>query len=492
MTLQALRSRLDRMPMLKLLVPLAAGIALSGYGSLPLWFLAGAFLVSGTAALLLRSSAATVASLLTAGFAAAQLRTTEPDVPRGIHTAFEVRIEEAPSDRGRYTVTTAKVTAWRDPTRAVWRSSSSHVRLYTDSLTRVEAGERIVCRGTIRPFHGGSEGYRKLMQRRGFAGTLRLSEGSLFERRPATEQTLHRRAVDRLGRLPLPEEAAAVVQAMTTGNRNGLSETQRQTYSRSGLSHLLAVSGLHTGIVFALANLLLWWLPLLRRGHLLRNLLATAAVWSFVATAGFPPSAIRAAVMCTFLQASLASGSEYVALNSLAAAATGMLLWNPAWIGDVSFQLSFVAVAAILAWGIPLCRLVRTRRRAVNLLTHACLIGLAASLGTAPLISHQFGIIPVAGILVNPLAIIPATVVVLGGVLWLLLPTDLLAVPAAWVVGTAAEGIDALARLTASIPHGFVEHPLGSGATAGIYLLFVAATLAAWCSEPKKSLPLRP
>ena len=101
----------------------------------------------------------------------------------------------------------------------------------------------------------------------------------------------------------------------------------RPAYSRSGLSHLLAVSGLHTGIVFALVNLLLWWLPLLRRGHLLRNLLAAACIWIYVAAAGFPPSAVRTAVMFTMLQSALASASEYNGLNALAAAAFGMLLW---------------------------------------------------------------------------------------------------------------------------------------------------------------------
>lgn len=144
----------------------------------------------------------------------------------------------------------------------------------------------------------------------------------------------------------------AVCRAMVTGDRSGITQELRTAYSRSGLSHLLAVSGLHTGIVFALINLMLWWLPLLHRGHLVRNLLATVCIWLFVAAAGFPPSAVRAAVMCTMLQFALASASEYVALNALAAAGFGMLLWNPAWLGDISFQLSFIAVAAILVWGV--------------------------------------------------------------------------------------------------------------------------------------------
>ena len=69
-----LPDRLDRMPMLKILVFFAAGIALAGRYELPLWFLAGAFVVTGVLALSLRSSAATAAMILTAGFAAAQFR----------------------------------------------------------------------------------------------------------------------------------------------------------------------------------------------------------------------------------------------------------------------------------------------------------------------------------------------------------------------------------------------------------------------------------
>ena len=74
MKISRLPDRLDRMPMLKILVFFAAGIALADRYELPLWFLAGAFLLSGVLALLLRSPLCTLAMLFTAGFGAAQLR----------------------------------------------------------------------------------------------------------------------------------------------------------------------------------------------------------------------------------------------------------------------------------------------------------------------------------------------------------------------------------------------------------------------------------
>ena len=305
---------------------------------------------------------------------------------------------------------------------------------------------------------------------------------ALYRLRQRWSATLHRW---------LPRQLDGIEAAMLLADKSRLDDSVQQAFRTAGVSHLLAVSGLHTGIVFVLINAVLWWLPLLRRGHLLKNLLAAGAVWLFVAAAGFPPSAVRAAVMCTVLQAALASASEYVGMNALATAAFGMLLWNPNWLGDISFQLSFLAVAGILAWGVPLCRRCRTRWKGLNVVIDAYLIGLAATLATAPLVSHTFGVVPLAGLAVNPPAIALAGVVVFGGALWMLAPVGVLAPAFGFVTGTAAGGIDALARLTASLPGGAANYTLGGWQTAALYFVFVLATAAVWSAEPKKSVPLR-
>lgn len=490
MGIRPLFGRLDRMPMLKILVPFAAGIALAAWYVLPFGILAAAFLLSGVIALLLRSSAATIVMLLSAGFAAAQLRMPIPDVPRNVYTVYEISVEGFPSDRGRYTSADAAVVAWRHPADGSWHASDARLTLYADSLTVIRPGERLRCRGTVRPFSGGAESYRRLMLRRGYAGTMWIGEQAILERLEPAPSDLHRKAVERLERLEMDPEAAAVVESMAAGERRGITSELRAAYSRSGLAHLLAVSGLHTGIVFVLVNIVLWWLPLLRRGHLAKNLLAIGAVWLFVAAAGFPPSAVRAAIMCTVLQTALASGSEYVGMNALATAAFLMLLWNPNWLGDISFQLSFIAVAGILAWGVPLCRRCRTRWPLLNAVIDAYAIGLIASLATAPLIAHTFGTTPLAGLLINPLAIFLAGVVIFAATLWMLLPIGFLEPLFAFVAGHAAEGINLLARMTAALPGGAVDFRIGPGATAALYALYFAGTLAAWSREAKKSVPL--
>ena len=142
MKITCLLDRLDRMPMVKLLAPFAAGIALAGTYELPLWFLAGAFVCTGVVALLLRSGAAAAAMLLTAGFAAAQLRTPEVSVPREVYTLYEIVVEGFPVERARYSSADAVVTAWRNPADGHWNASDARIRLYADSLTELRAGER--------------------------------------------------------------------------------------------------------------------------------------------------------------------------------------------------------------------------------------------------------------------------------------------------------------------------------------------------------------
>lgn len=219
---------------------------------------------------------------------------------------------------------------------------------------------------------------------------------------PAGTNRLHEAASERIRRLHLPPDTEAVALAMAAGDQTELTPERRAPYARTGTAHVLAVSGLHVGMVFLYVNLLLGALALLHRGHLLRNAAAIAVIWLFAAAAGLSPGTIRAAVMFTALQLALATTSRYAGVNILSAAAFGMLLWRPSYLFHVGFQLSFLSVAAILLWGIPLYRRLRTPWRAANAAVGMLVVGAVASTATAPLVSYCFGQIPLVGLAVNP------------------------------------------------------------------------------------------
>lgn len=195
--------------------------------------------------------------------------------------------------------------------------------------------------------------------------------------------------------------------------------------------------------------------------------------------------------MCTVLQAALASASEYVGLNALAAAGFGMLVWNPNWLGDISFQLSFVAVAAILAWGVPLCRRCRTRWKGVNVVVDAYLIGswrlppLRRSFRTRSASCRWPDWRSIRWPSRWPGSWCSAAHCGCSH------PSDSSPRRSGSSRGAPPEGISALARLTASLPGGTADYTLGGWPTAAVYAVFALATLAAWSGEPKKNVPLR-
>ena len=489
--------------MLRTLLPFAAGIVLAERFALSSWALCVGLLGCGTAAaLLLRRAVSEVylaAALLLTGWLAAELHRTPATVPRTEPTEYALQPEEQPMRRGDRFVGTARLRAWRDPGAGEWRPSAGKIILYTDTAVRLQAGERLVCRTRLRGFSGAAPGYRNLMTRRGYVGSAWVSGRSLLARdtTPASgigrlAARLHAGAVERIERLGLSPDTRALCLAMAAGEKRALTPELREAYARSGTSHLLAVSGLHVGIVFLVVNLLLQWLNLLPGGHRWRNIAAVALIWLYAATAGLSPSVVRAALMFTALQFALASSSEYVGMNTLAGVAFVMLLFHPDYLFDISFQLSFIAVAGIIAWGLPLCRLLRTRRKSIDMLTATLAIGFSASAATAPLISHTFGQISVVGLALNPVVILLSYVVVGSCTLWLVIPGTALAPLFSDVAGFAARAQNELIRAAASLPAAALDIRLTTTQCWSVYGLFIFATLLLWSAEREKSVSSLP
>ena len=472
------------MPLLRALPPLAAGILLADHYVLPLWLLVGGFLVCGILALLADdrgANLATLGAILLFGMTVTELRHT-PAPPTGTPGEYEIVVRERLSEREGKTASGTTIRARRNSATGEWLPAAGNLVVRCDSSTALNPGDRAVVRGKIYPFTARHGGYGRLMTRRGYVGTLYLNRSSLLlsdtlhrELSPKhLSLFLHERAVTRLDRLALAPDEQALCNAMTAGDRRSLSPALRAAYSRSGTSHLLAVSGLHVGIVFLLANLLLWWLPLFRHGHILRNIAVILLIWLYAATTGFPPSVVRAALMFSVLQFALASSSEYVGMNTLAGVAFVMLLFHPDYLFDISFQLSFIAVAGIIAWGLPLCRLLRTRRKSIDMLTATLAIGFSASAATAPLISHTFGQISVVGLALNPVVILLSYVVVGSCTLWLVIPGTALAPLFSVVAGFAARAQNELIRAAAALPAAALDKRIPHAALVATQVKYLA------------------
>ena len=207
-------------------------------------------------------------------------------------------------------------------------------------------------------------------------------------------------------------DAYAVVSAMTLGDKSALTRDIKDVYSVSGASHVLALSGLHLGIIYMLLSL---FLPR-RRWPALSQLFIILSVWTFVFLVGISVSVVRSAIMLTVYGLLSIGNRDKMSINALAFTAIAMLMWNPAWLFDVGFQMSFMAVFSILLF-VPLFEDVfpaeylmehRWIKRIWGLVTVSC----SAQLGVAPLIAFYFGRFSTYFLLSN-FIVIPAAIVIL-------------------------------------------------------------------------------
>ena len=474
---ESLTNRIAKIPMAMVVIPFALGIFFANAVQVPAWLLFLACGVGLVGAIFLTRWWQATALFAMVFLAGATLHTISyrGDVPYNQLLEMRLEVESSSVERKGYTSAEATIEACEDNAL-----NGRKVVLWGDSLTRFTAGDRLQLITKVRPFRAEREQYARLMHHRGFVGSVSVGHLDPFEYIPAKKGSLHDWAVERL-RGAMPEgDRRAVVLAMTTGERSEISQELRESYSASGASHLLAVSGLHIGIAFMLINILLLPLVLLRHGNVVRSVLAIALVWLYVWLCGMSPSAVRAAIMFSFLQFSLSSLREYDSVNILSTTAFAMLAFNTHLLFDISFQLSFVAVAAIVLWAMPLYRLCATRFKAINAVVGVLLVGLASTIATLPLVANTFSTISLIGILINPVVILLANIVVLVGVIALAFPA--VGVVAEW----AAEWQNRLVEWAASLQYGHFDVTIPEWTMWVVYALFAFATTIFWLAPNEK------
>lgn len=216
-------------------------------------------------------------------------------------------------------------------------------------------------------------------------------------------------------------EELAIVQALLLGQKQDISKEIYNNYAAAGAIHILAVSGLHVGILLILLNLVFSPLKRFKKGRFLKTLLVILSLWGFAILAGLSPSVIRAVTMFSFLAIGLELNRRTSSLNSLFLSLLVLILINPQWIFEVGFQLSYAAVLAILLIQPLLYNLFRPSNKPFRYFWGILTTTIAAQLGVLPLSLFYFHQFPGLFFLSN-LVILPFLGLILGiGILVILL-----------------------------------------------------------------------
>jgi len=209
------------------------------------------------------------------------------------------------------------------------------------------------------------------------------------------------------------KDELAVIQSLLLGQRQELSKELQQNYAEAGIIHILAVSGLHVGIILWLLN---WCLKLFDRytyGRFLKIIILLFCLWGFALLAGLSPSVVRAVSMFSFVAIGLQLKKRTSVLNTLFASLFILLLVNPFYLFQVGFQLSYLAVFSIVILQPTLSKLYTPRNKISGNLWKLTTVSLAAQIGVLPLSLYYFHQFPGLFLLSN-IIVLPFMGIILG------------------------------------------------------------------------------
>lgn len=224
--------------------------------------------------------------------------------------------------------------------------------------------------------------------------------------------TCRRRLVNKLEEWGLKGETLSIVSALTLGYRDALTDDLRELYSTAGASHILALSGLHIGIIFIFLNFL--FPRRMNRPSIrwLKEILIIAIMWIYTYIVGAPYSITRALIMFTMLAICRSFERENSSVNALSVAALVIVVLDPFSVYEVGFQLSFSAVLFILLLQPIIVSWVQPKNTILRYIWEIVSVSLAAQIGTLPLSLYYFSHFSTYFLLTNIL-VIPLMFVVL-------------------------------------------------------------------------------
>lgn len=487
---ETLRHRLGAMPMLLVIVPFIAGILLANLFDTPIWATCGGFVIATIGALYARPMSVAysfvVLFVMLFGVLVTELRQSYASTPYNETLEMEVSLVSPIAEREGYSVAEGRIERWQG--NDGWHEACDRVQLWLRTDT-VCYGDRVHIVGELRKRISKYEDYNALMLSRGYVGGVGISDAQILDIKRDNAGGLRRYAIEKLGYYAKDTATHSVVEGMVVGSRHNMPLQLREQYSATGLSHILAVSGLHLGIIVLVVSLLLTPLKLLTYGHIVADIMTVAALWIFVSISGASPSVVRAALMFSVLILVKNSTGHYDPINALSFTIFMMLCYNPQTLYDISFQLSVLAVVGIVAWAAPMVRSIRLQSRLVRSLISTVIVGVVATLWTMPVVSATFGNIPLVGVVATPVVLITAYMIVGCGVVTLLLPhplAELFAHSAEWFASVQ----NVIVEWFASLPFASLQHTISSPAIAIYYTLFALVTLALWSRKSKtKTMP---
>jgi competence protein ComEC len=213
------------------------------------------------------------------------------------------------------------------------------------------------------------------------------------------------------------ERESSVAEALLIGYRDDLDRDLVQAYSNTGVVHVIAISGMHLGLIYVLLLFLLKPLDRFKKLKIVKTILIIIFLWVFSLLTGGGASVMRAVIMFSFIAGGDLLNRKGNSYNSMAASAFVLLCFNPFLLWDVGFQLSYAAVLSIVLFMKPIYHWFSIQNKLLDQLWKLNAVTIAAQILTLPLCLYHFHQMPTLFILSNFIAVPLSTFVLYGLIL---------------------------------------------------------------------------
>lgn len=284
-----------------------------------------------------------------------------------------------------------------------------------------------VLKELIPPLNPNQFNYKSYLAKKGIHHELFLEKGQFLKLNSKKSTLLGLSAKFRnqiqesLNKYNFKKNELSVISALLLGQRQDISKELIKDYQRAGAVHILAVSGLHVGVILLILAFIFKPLERLKHGKFLKTIIIVLLLWMFAFVAGLSASVVRAVTMFTFLAVGMSFRRKNVVEFSFISSMFFLLLIKPMFLFDVGFQLSYLAVFGIL-WTQPkMYNIWKPRFKIFDFFWQLVTVSIAAQIGILPLSIYYFQQFP-GLFLASNLVIIPFLgAILIGGVLVIIL-----------------------------------------------------------------------
>ncbi len=360
------------------------------------------------------------------GISITQINTTKVNkrlVANKFDKDFLVQILESPIEKEKSYKLTGEIISFKDST--TWHKINDKLLIYfdKDSLVKnIEIGDLLYINTFCKEINGGGNpnefDYKQYLAYKHIHIQTYINNKSwhIIQKKYGSHflrflHTIRNRLLNTFREHNIDGQEFAVASALSVGYTDDIDDETKQIYSRTGAMHILSVSGLHVGAIFVLLNYLLQFLEKSKRKRHLKTVIILLVLWFFALLSGFSASVLRAAFMLSFVLIAITFKKSSNIYNSLGVSALILLIYNPFYLFDLGFQLTYIAIFSLIFFYSEIYILIFVKNKYLDKIWQLIAVSISAQIATFGIGFFYFHQFPNLFILTNIVAVPLSTII---------------------------------------------------------------------------------